>query len=115
MARHHLRKSVVVGLAAWSLLASSVASAASAPPGPANPLVAVSVFGTAESSAAVCGADCVAMTAAAAQYEGGSNSGGGSGMWILAGVLLAMVAAFFLLEDTVLSGDGIEITPISPA
>ena len=112
------RKSFVLGLAAWSLLAGSAAQAAPVPVASTDPLVAISVFGTAASRAAVCGADCVAMAAAAAQYPSDTQARDGSQLFILLGAVAALVAAYILLKDTVLSGHGVDIDapiPTSPS
>ena len=60
------------------------------------------------------------MAAAAAQYPSDTQARDGSQLWILLGAVAALIAAYVLLEGTVLSGDGIEIngpdeTPISPS
>ena len=58
------------GVLAWSILASSAATAATAAPPRVDPLVALSVFGTAQSRAFVCGAGtAAAATAGAAMVQ----------------------------------------------
>lgn len=116
MTRPCFVKSFAIALAGWSLLAGSAAQAAPAPAASNSSLVTVSAFGTAQSRAIICAANCAAVAAAAAQYSDDDTGGGGTELLILLAVVAAMVAAFLLLDDEVLGdGDGLVIEPISPA
>jgi hypothetical protein len=59
-------RSIASAAVAMSLATSSIASAAPAVSGPSNPLVTLSVFGSAQSRAALCAAGSAAAAAAAA-------------------------------------------------
>jgi hypothetical protein len=117
-----------------SLVASSAASAAPAVARAANPLVTLSVFGTAGSRAALC-AGSVAATAAQttpgcvlpaldaapvtavpdvapsiAPYAPAPATAVAPNLWPLLASLAAFSAAFFLLDDAILGeGDDFEI------
>jgi hypothetical protein len=126
MMRHRSVKSFALAFASWSLVAASSVHAATSTPistsASVSPLVAVSAYGTAESRAAICAAGCsTAMTAsalAASQYSESDGTGVHGNIWPFLIGLGALVAAFFLLDDVFLSGDGIHIDvdePTSPA
>jgi hypothetical protein len=70
-------RSLAAAVAAVSLVTSSVAGAAPAIPASVNPLVTLSIFGTAQSRAALCaaGSAAVAATAAAATTAAQAPSG----------------------------------------
>jgi hypothetical protein len=109
--------------AATALLSTQAAYAAPANSAPAlDPLVSLSVLGTAQSRAAICGAgaQCVlpatavaasATTAAAAQpYDGPPR---GPGIWpLLIGLGLVVVLMAVILSGNG-NGDG-DLTPVSP-
>ena len=73
MYRQSWSRSLAVAMAAVSLLTASAAGAApvSAPVRSLNPLVALSMFGSVQSRAALCAASSTAVTAAAAQMSQG--------------------------------------------
>jgi hypothetical protein len=68
-------RSIASGAVALSLAASSVASAAPAVSGPASPLVTLSVFGSAQSRAALCAAGSAAAVAAGTASAAQAPSG----------------------------------------
>jgi hypothetical protein len=125
---------------AFSLTTGSVASAAPANAGAVNPLVALSVFGTAQSRAAVCAAGAAAATAAAAQAQPGcvlpaadappppvatnvpppvvpyapAYAAGAPNLLPLFAALGLFAGVFFLLDDTILGDDDDEVLQLPP-
>ncbi|MEO8177117.1 MAG: hypothetical protein ABI626_10725 [Sphingomicrobium sp.] len=67
MNRHNWAKTLAAAVTAVSVAPSSIASASPASVRSIDPLVALSVFGSAQSRSAMCAATAAAVTAAAAQ------------------------------------------------
>ena len=132
-------RSLAAAAAALGLLTSSVASAApafaSAAPAAANPLVTLSIIGSATSRAALCAASTAAVAGAAATTSAQAATPGcvlpavdaapppvvenvpppaapfvvaepGMNIWPLLATLAAFSAVFFLLDDAILGDDG---------
>lgn len=120
---HSVFRKVALAIAAAALMSTQAAYAAPTNTAPAlDPLVSLSVLGTAQSRAAVCGAgaQCAlpatavaasATTAAAAQpYDGPRR---GPGIWpLLIGLGVVIILMAVILSDGG-DGDG-DLTPISP-
>lgn len=109
-------KSATIAIAMWSLAAGSVANAAPATVNSVSPLVALSVYGTDQSRAALGTANGAAIaTAAVAQGQPGYAEGdGGFDAAPLIFGLIGLAWAGWVIANLVDDDEGDILLPISP-